>query len=353
MNRRILFDGYWLSDGPPSGRNVVIGLINGWARAHPADTVNVAVQPSFDGSQLAPTVVPLVKASRIRNHGAWILTRFGSLSGGFDAVISQNFTPVGVSDGSRVATFFHDAIFRTNPEWFTVPERSYLRVASSTLRYADVVLTSSAAESERIRATHPRLRAPVHSIGLALPESFNRTDQDPHSPTSARKFILSVGRLNVRKNVSSLIEAFQAANLPEHDLLVVGAADGKPTGAEATPNVTFAGAVDDQTLADLYATCDFFVFPSLDEGFGLPLLEAAHFGAPTAASDIPAFREVGTAAVYFDPRRLDSIVDALHRMARQHPRETKMHEGREQRYSWLESARSARRAIFPETVSAS
>lgn len=352
MTRRILFDGYWLTDGPPSGRNVVIGLINGWALAHPEDDLHVAVQPSFDRTQLGITVTPVVVKSGVRNHGAWVLTRLGRLKDSFDAIVSQNFTPIRVSGSPRLATFFHDAIFRTNPEWFTRSERAYLRVASITLGRADVVLTSTVAERERIKETHRGLRAPVHGVGLALPDSLTGLEQCAGSQSSSRKFILCVGRLNARKNVRALIEAFSAASLPEHELVIVGTADGKPIDAASSTNVKFLGGVDDRTLARLYRDCDFFVFPSLDEGFGLPLLEAAHFGAPTAASDIPAFREVGTPALYFDPRDTSSIVGALKSMATVHNRGAIRSTSYAPRYSWKKTAQDSRAAIFPELSNA-
>ena len=65
--------------------------------------------------------------------------------------------------------------------------------------------------------------------------------------------------------------------------------------------VRFVGGIDDSALTWLYENCRLFVFPSLDEGFGLPVVEAALSGAPMVLSDIPAFRELAPGAAFFDP----------------------------------------------------
>jgi glycosyltransferase involved in cell wall biosynthesis len=85
------------------------------------------------------------------------------------------------------------------------------------------------------------------------------------------------------------------------------------TAAQATAsNITDLGAVDDPTLKALYQRALVLVFPSLYEGFGLPLLEAMRCGCVVAASSVPALRECGGAAAhYFDPSSPPAIAQAL------------------------------------------
>ncbi len=75
--------------------------------------------------------------------------------------------------------------------------------------------------------------------------------------------------------------------------------------------IHFLGHVTDDELRWLYENCDLFVFPSLGEGYGLPLLEANTLGAPAIASDIPVFRELKLATEYFDPRSVDEMAAAI------------------------------------------
>jgi len=169
VSYRILFDGYWLADGPPSGKNVVAGMISGWAEAFPNDVLDVAFPshlPDFAppvGSNLKPV------RSRVSNQGLWAAARIGHQAAGYDVVITQNFTPLTGSRGARRATFLHDAMYKEHPEWFTRAEQTYLSLASIGLRQADAVLTSSDAERSRIARLFPHAESKTHAIGLAVP----------------------------------------------------------------------------------------------------------------------------------------------------------------------------------------
>ena len=81
--------------------------------------------------------------------------------------------------------------------------------------------------------------------------------------------------------------------------------------SSATGSVIRTGFVSDAQLRWLYAHCATFAFPSLDEGFGLPILEAAYSGAPMAISAIPAFEEFGAIGAFFDPLDTDAIAEAV------------------------------------------
>jgi alpha-1,3-rhamnosyl/mannosyltransferase len=133
-------------------------------------------------------------------------------------------------------------------------------------------------------------------------------------------FVLSVGTLEPRKNLVRLIEAWVA--LPEavrnaHVLALVG-----PTGWEmdatlaavhARPDdVRLLGFVSDDELAALYAGAAAFAYPSLYEGFGLPVLEAMSAGAPVVTTTASSLPEVaGDAALLVDPRDVRALRDAL------------------------------------------
>jgi glycosyltransferase involved in cell wall biosynthesis len=322
---RVLFDAYWAVEGPPSGRHVLQSLVRSWTQAFPQDEIAICI-PSFASSKDTALVemfgagVSIIRASSpVRNHGFWALTSLGRKTRGFDAVISQNFTPLsfGGTECVRIA-FLHDTLFVDHPEWFTAFERLYLGAIRPSLRQADLVLTSSEAESNRISRVWPEVGAKTTAIGLGVPLGLSTAE--PRRPAGfdleQHQFILSVGRLNVRKNIQRLVAAYLAvADVARRfDLVIVGAPNGRADSANVEalpPSVRFTGSVSDSELRWLYEHAALFVFPSLDEGFGLPLVEAHAFGTPSIASDIEPFREIGTAELYFDPESMPSISQAL------------------------------------------
>lgn len=137
------------------------------------------------------------------------------------------------------------------------------------------------------------------------------------------EYILSVGKIEPRKNIERLIEAF--ASIREQfgiGLVVAGKRDPafqeyfdrvRKRGMEE--NVVFTGYVDDSDLPALYSMAKVFAYPSLHEGFGIPLLEAMACGAPVVTSDTSALPDVaGNAAVLVDPTSTESIARGLARI---------------------------------------
>jgi glycosyltransferase involved in cell wall biosynthesis len=137
------------------------------------------------------------------------------------------------------------------------------------------------------------------------------------------EFLLAVGTIEPRKNLSTLVRAFEDVlrERPASQLrLVVAGGRGWLSGplfeslekSPARRRVVLAGYVSDEQLRALYSACTAFVYPSLYEGFGLPPLEAMSCGAPVVAGDTPAVAEVsGGAARLFDPRDTGQLARAL------------------------------------------
>ena len=136
------------------------------------------------------------------------------------------------------------------------------------------------------------------------------------------RMILSVGALQVRKNTLALVRAFE--QLPLGWSLILAGSTGhgyeetiKPA-IEASPrraDIVLTGWIDDTALARLYARAWAFAFPSLDEGFGIPVLEAMAAGVPVLASDTSSLPEVcGNAALLVDPCDVDAIAAGLRRL---------------------------------------
>jgi len=313
---KLLFDAYWLVKGPPSGKTVVREILQAWSREFPEDQINLLVREvdrvTVEDMDFVREGKMTLRTTRAPIHALAVVGM--RIPDDVHAVISQNFTPI-IPRRTIKATFLHDGIFRQYPEWFTAKERIYLRLATVSIRAANLVLTSTMTESKRIQKYFAHTKHKTHAVGLGIPswvmgENLDERRQKPE----IKPYLLTVGRLNVRKNIRALIQAFESTPSVERnfDLVVVGEPNGKAGDiAHASTSIRFMSGIGDSELRDLYNGAAGFVFPSLDEGFGLPLLEAANFGIPTAASDIEVFREIDLAHVYFNPRIPRSISEAL------------------------------------------
>lgn len=320
---RVLFDAYWWIDGPPSGRSVVRSLVRSWAEGFPGDELTLQVKSHHVADVRTDLTISGIRAKVIpnsmiaRNHAVSVLLARARKKD-FDAFISHNFAPIWGS--ATNATLVYDVIYLDHPEWFTRLERLYLSLIRPSLVQSDIVLAISQCESERLIRHWPKLAPKVRTVGLGA--SREVTDVTPSRPEItrdwARPYVLAVGRLNVRKNLKRLIAAYVASGVvnTSHDLLIVGPPDGA-TGLHALipraleTSIILTGAVADAELAWLYTNAALFAFPSLDEAFGLPLVEAHLAGAPIVASDIPAFRELALASDYFNPRSTEDIARSL------------------------------------------
>jgi glycosyltransferase involved in cell wall biosynthesis len=107
--------------------------------------------------------------------------------------------------------------------------------------------------------------------------------------------------------------------------------------------VIFTGYVGDDVLPTLYAYAEAFIFPSLYEGFGIPVLEAFLYGAPVACSNAAALPEIGgDAACYFDPTHIEEMADVISRLiCSEDLRKSLIKKGKERviKFTWEETAR--------------
>jgi glycosyltransferase involved in cell wall biosynthesis len=172
--------------------------------------------------------------------------------------------------------------------------------------------------------------------------------------------VLVVGWLNMRKNLDTVLHAALRAEVvtPRAPVVVVGEPDGR--GADLSAEVEagvrsgairFLGYVSDEQLAWLYAGARAFVFVSLDEGFGIPMLEALHFGAPVVASDIPVFREIlGDRATFVPPLDVGAVAAAIDRLGHA-PRPTPI-DPADLGYAWDLSVARLREAVLAADATA-
>lgn len=348
---RILFDGYWWQRGPGANRTVQRELLLAWARAFPADEMTVALRKDADRAGLPSHArVARTRAWPHALSNRWELPRIARRAGA-DAIVCHNYTP---ASGTSVV-FLHDVMFEEQPAWFSPAERLYFSPMLRWAKSAAVVATSTHTEAARVARHAPSL-PPAAVTGLGIPPGLRGGMRRPAAVPEHREFAVTVGRLNVRKNLeTAMLAAAHAARItPESPLYIVGdtAHSGRgsqiPDDARALLDdgrIVMLGPVPDDELAWLYANAALTVSLSLDEGFGMPCVEAASFGSPLLVSDIPVYREtVGGYASFVDPLDEHAIAEHLDMAWGISPGDA----ARERAvgcYSWDAAARTLRAAI--------
>jgi glycosyltransferase involved in cell wall biosynthesis len=198
----------------------------------------------------------------------------------------------------------------------TLAEQRQTPFLHAAARAARIVTDSRFSKSEIVRHLGVG-EARIEVIPLGVDEALLEA-KPPHARVAgAERYVLFVGEPEARKDLSTLLRAMGA--LPESlratTALVV--AGRRPASATIPPGVRvdFAGEVDDARLASLYAGAAAFAFPSVYEGFGLPVLEAMALGAPVVASDAASVPEAGgDAALYFPARDAAALAARLERV---------------------------------------
>jgi glycosyltransferase involved in cell wall biosynthesis len=243
--------------------------------------------------------------------------------------LDQSGIPLFLKAGKCVVTI-HDVIPLVLPWAFPPRHRWVLATALARIRkQAERVIVPSMAAAEDVVHLLRVERERISVIPMGCDSRFQPVGE-PASVAAVRRrydlperYILFVGTLEPRKNVQTLLRAFAQviAETPQDDLTLV-IAGGRGWGSEdyrstvdvlrLHDRVRFAGFVEDEHLPELYRGALLFVYPSLYEGFGLPVLEAMACGTPVITSNRASLPEVaGDAALVVDPTRPEALAAAM------------------------------------------
>jgi glycosyltransferase involved in cell wall biosynthesis len=254
--------------------------------------------------------------------------------------------------GCHMVVTVHDLIPVLYPtDYFRNPaHRLYFSMLLSLSRRADAVITVSETSKRDLVAVGHFDASKVTVITEGVDRDFlSAPAADPPAPLTDAPYLLAMGSGEPRKNVDRVIEGFlRIVDRIPHRLLVVGSPwRGRdirvPAGTAVAGRIQALGAVTNPELRQLYEHAAAFVYPSLYEGFGLPVLEAMACGTPVITSREGSLAEIaGPAALYVDPRDPGSIaraiVDLLANPARRAELIVAGHE-RAGRFSWETAAR--------------
>jgi glycosyltransferase involved in cell wall biosynthesis len=226
----------------------------------------------------------------------------------------------------------HDIAYKLYPEYFPARVRLMLSLlVPLSMRRAAHVLTLSQSAKQDILAHYGIPESKVSVICGGVGSRFHvLTDRDHLNAVKAKygiegEFILAVGNLQPRKNIRRLIHAYSQLPVPvqsRYRLVIAGQALWKHSDiyraaaeCDVQHRITFTGYVSDQDLVPLYNAAALFVYPSLYEGFGLPILEAMACGTPVVTSCRSSLPEVaGEAALLVEPTNVEEIASAMERV---------------------------------------
>jgi len=281
------------------------------------------------------------------------------ITGRIDLFHSPDFTLPPTLPGTRTLLTVHDLSFVRDPDSADDRLRAFLnRVVPRSVRRADHILADSQASKEDLIELWGTPSAKITVLYCGVELRF-RPVTDPAALAAVRAryrlgdnpFILTISTLQPRKNHRRLIQAFAPLAARHPDLLLV-IAGGKGWGYHqilAEPErwgiahrVRFPGFVADADLPALYSAAAVFVYPSLYEGFGLPILEALACGAPVIASNRSSLPEVlGDAGLQADPLEVEGWTAGMEQLLTDASlRATLIAKGRQQaaRFTWESAA---------------
>jgi glycosyltransferase involved in cell wall biosynthesis len=262
----------------------------------------------------------------------------------------------------------HDLIFRHLPAHHKPLNRWYLNLALPLFcRRATHIIAISECTRGDLVATYGVPPEKVSVIHEAADPRFH--PQPPEHIEAARvryglpqRYLLFVGTIEPRKNLIRLLSSFEAVRAEglADGLVIVGRRgwlyEDFFTRLERSPAreaVVFPGYVPDEDLPAIYAGAQALVFPSLYEGFGLPVLEAMACGTPVAASNASSIPEIGAdAALYFDPQDEEAMTATVRRILTGPDLAEDLRRrglARAARYSWERAARETR-AVYERVL---
>lgn len=213
----------------------------------------------------------------------------------------------------RCVTTFHDLFVMTG-DYSTIEFRErFTAQARRAAERSDLILCVSAFTANQVETLLdvPKARLRVVHHGVHAPET-------PPDASRRENVVLSVGSIQKRKNTARLVEAFEQTR-PGWKLILAGATGfgaqeivEKIRQSPRATDIQITGYITNAQLESLYKRASLFAFPSLDEGFGIPVIEAMAWGVPVITSDRSALAEVsGDAAFHVNPHDTGALTIAL------------------------------------------
>ncbi|MFH1369554.1 MAG: glycosyltransferase family 1 protein [Elusimicrobiota bacterium] len=230
----------------------------------------------------------------------------------------------------RKVLTLHDFVYKRFPETMA-SGNMYIHkfLVAPSIKQADFIISDSKSTEDDLRGYFPTVKKPMKVIPPAVSLEFKKIGKSDAKKLVSLKFgldrpyILAVGTQEPRKNFITAFNAFKNLSGRIPHLLVSTGKPGWKTGgmmdlirqSEVAERIRFLGYVDKEDLPCIYSAADAFVFPSIYEGFGLPVLEAMACGCPVICSDSSSIPEVaGSAAIMLPPLDTDAWIKTIEKV---------------------------------------
>ncbi len=254
-----------------------------------------------------------------------------TLLAGADVLICTDYYVPLIKFKAKHLVIFHDALFFDHPEYYNpVWLKLFKWIALPAARKADVIIAPSYFSKDRLILHEKGFEGKIKVVYQG-PKSFSdnatlsKNSQNAINKLDGRPYVLHVGVLEKRKNIANLIRAIHIVRQKfDIKLLLVGRPNPKIYNnseaeifktireLEMQNDVVFAGYVPDEDLPKLYQNANCYVFPSVYEGFGIPILEAFQHHIPVAVSNNSCLPEIGgDAVICFNPKDIHGIATAI------------------------------------------
>lgn len=232
-------------------------------------------------------------------------------------------------------------------------KRFYKRKTPLVLRRAEAVIAPSLYTAEQIQKLYPNQVRMIYTVPDAADSTFQPLNRDDSILSGYGldriRYFLFVGRVDSRKNLQRLIDAYNGLDIDTRDgggvhlVLVLSGQNSFEADLSEKKHLHVLRDVPQSDIIQFYSSAEALVFPSLDEGFGLPVLEAMQCGCPVITSNCASLPEVaGDAAILVDPESVSEIRSAMRLLAcSEEKREELRDHGFDQvrSFSWEKTAR--------------
>jgi len=246
--------------------------------------------------------------------------------------------------GLKLVVTVHDIIPKLFPKAQTFRRNLYFKfIFPHVLAQADRIISVSQSTKKDLVKHYGIDESTINVTYLGSDLTYTKATV-PKKYNLPKDYILFVGTVEPRKNLRRVIEAYKKLN-PKESLVIVGAKgwEKEDIYQNSSKKIIFTGYVDSEDLPKIYSNAKVFIYPSLYEGFGIPVLEAMNCRVPVITSHVSSLPEVaGDAAIYVDPYSINDMKDAMAALLKSKKlRDEFIKKGIQQskKFSWKKTAR--------------